>query len=68
MIREVRKGLNKVSLELVGSLVNMLGPLHHRSKSGFWLEDNHRSKTKRYEFVPYGIFDKVEVIEFADLF
>ena len=63
----LKRGANKISLELVGSLRNMLGPLHYKGKldsvspSRFCKEEKW---TDKYNFVSYGIFDKVEIIEY----
>ncbi len=66
----LKKGTNKISLELVGSLRNMLGPLHYKGKlqwTGPGEFCNEEKWTDNYKFAPYGIFGKVEVIESADL-
>jgi len=62
----LKRGTNKISLELVGSLRNMLGPLHYKGKNriGPLQFCDEKNWTDRYKFVPYGIFDKVKVVEF----
>ncbi len=63
----LKSGTNKISLELVGSLKNMLGPLHYKEKlswTGPREFGNEENWTDKYKFVSYGIFDKIEIIEY----
>ncbi|MDO9465593.1 MAG: glycosyl hydrolase [bacterium] len=63
----LKRGTNKISLELVGSLRNMLGPLHYKGKlksvgPGHFCKEE--KWTDKYKFVSYGIFGKVEILEY----
>ncbi|MBU0478570.1 hypothetical protein KKC91_08390 [bacterium] len=63
----LKRGTNKIGLELVGSLRNMLGPLHYKGKlksvgPGHFCKEE--KWTDKYKFVSYGIFGKVEIIEY----
>src|SRR5450759_2510357 len=58
----IKPGLNKIDVNVIGSLKNLLGPHHNNPKPGFvspWIWRNVKSypSGKEYQILDYGLFD-----------
>jgi hypothetical protein len=58
----VRPGLNKITVNVIGSLKNLLGPHHNNPKAGFvspWVWRNVKSYPpgKEYQLLNYGLME-----------
>jgi len=63
---DVREGVNEISIDVVSSLRNTFGPLHHKAgdlymvgPTSFTDEENW---TDRYQLVPYGLIRGAELV------
>ncbi|NQT84863.1 hypothetical protein HQ563_17735, partial [bacterium] len=65
--RLLKDGRNSVAVEVVSTLRNTMGPLHHKAKDDLaWVGPeqfvDEANWTDEYNFVPYGIFGDVELV------
>jgi len=62
----VRRGKNELSIDVVSSLRNTFGPLHHKSGDLYWVGPSsfmdERNWTDAYQFVPYGLINGAEIV------
>ncbi|RLI12914.1 hypothetical protein DRO35_01835 [Candidatus Bathyarchaeota archaeon] len=63
---DVRKGLNEITIDVVGSLRNTFGPLHHKAGDLYIVEPSsftdEKNWTDKYQLVPYGLTQGVELV------
>jgi len=67
---QVRDGENELVVEVVSTLRNTFGPLHHRAGDNLgWVGPgefvDERNWTDEYQLIPYGLLDGVEVVTLA---
>ena len=58
----IKPGLNKIEVNVIGSLKNLLGPHHNNPKPGFvspwiWRNVKRYPSGKEYQILDYGLFD-----------
>lgn len=63
---DLNQGGNLVQIEVVGSLRNTFGPLHHRLQSPAWCGPNQfvdaANWIDSYQFEDYGLIDGVSLV------
>lgn len=64
--KNVRKGRNELSIDVVSSLRNTFGPLHHKAGDLHWVGPfsfiDEKNWTDVYQLVPYGLIKGAELI------
>jgi len=64
--KSIRKGENKLSIDVVSSLRNTFGPLHHKAGEIYWVGPGHftdeKNWTDAYQLVPYGLIKGAELV------
>ena len=64
--KNVRKGKNELSIDVVSSLRNTFGPLHHKSGDLYWVGPfsfmDEKNWTDAYQLVPYGLIKGAEIV------
>ncbi len=65
--RLLKNGTNALSIEVVGTLRNTFGPLHHKGKDALpWVGPeqfvDEANWSDEYNFAPYGIFGDLELV------
>lgn len=63
----IKTGLNKIDVNVIGSLKNLLGPHHNNPKPGFvspWIWRNVKSYPagKEYQILDYGLFEEFKLL------
>jgi hypothetical protein len=58
----IKPGINKIDVNVIGSLKNLLGPHHNNPKPGFvspwtWRNVNFYPSGKEYQMLDYGLFE-----------
>ena len=58
----IKPGINKIDVNVIGSLKNLLGPHHNNPKPGFvspwtWRNVNIYPSGKEYQMLDYGLFE-----------
>jgi hypothetical protein len=64
----MKEGHNDVAVEVVGTLRNTMGPLHHKGGDNLpWTGPgqfvDEQNWTDLYQFAPYGILGEVQLVE-----
>jgi len=64
--KNVRKGENVLSIDVVSSLRNTFGPLHHKAGDLYWVSPysfmDEKNWTDAYQLVPYGLIEGAELV------
>ena len=64
--KNVQKGKNELSIDVVSSLRNTFGPLHHKAGDLHWVGPSsfidEKNWTDVYQLVPYGLIEGAELV------